>query len=138
MSHLCTIATQLKSLPAIQAACLALGWTLSAGGVVRYYAGDGPPVDYHIDLNDPALARYNIGLRRTADGFEVLLDNAMRLPHSLPAGQLGGETPRILNSLRREYAKAVILAVAKRQGRRVHQTVEADGRIRLRLSGGRH
>jgi hypothetical protein len=140
MSHLCTIHTQLKSIPDVASACTALGWTLYTGGRVRYYYGEGETCDYTITFGgaDASLAStYNLGLQRQPDGtYKVLCDNSMRGPVRRD-GTLAGETPRILSTLKHQYAKALVRTQAHRLGARVVEEQLADGTVRMRLSGGR-
>jgi Protein of unknown function (DUF1257) len=141
MSHLASIKTQLKDPAAIQAACQALGWTIKENAYNRYYRGQAEMCDFVAEFGttEPSLSRtYNLGFQRQQDGtYRVLCDNSMHGPMILDEGRLGGQTPRILNSLKQQYGVEVIRRKAQQMGARVQMQRAADGSMVMNLQGGR-
>lgn len=140
MSHLTSIKTQLKDRAAIEAACKALGWTIKENAYNRYYRGQAELCDFVAEFGEtePALSQtYNVGFQRQQDGtYRVLMDNSMHGPVILQEGVLGGQTPRILNSLKQRYGLEVLRAKAHQRGARTHVHQAADGSFILDITGG--
>lgn len=140
MSHLTSVKTQFKNRAALEAACKALGWTIKENAYNRFYRGNAEMCDFVAEFGDtePMLSRtYNLGFQRQPDGtYRILCDNSMAGEVILVEGKLGGQTPRILNSLKQRYGLEVLRAKAHQRGARTQVQQAADGSYVLDIVGG--
>src|SRR5262245_39391573 len=133
MSHLTNIKTQFKDRALLQAACKALGWAIHENARVRYYSGAAEMCEFIAEFGDAESylsQTYNLGFQRQQDGtYRILCDNSMRGPIILQEGKIGGETVRILNSLKQQYACLKLDQTARQNGGRSVIEKQRDGSL---------
>lgn len=110
MSHFTTIKTEIRDIPALEAACADLKLQLHQGGLARGYAGKTRLGDYVIKCDGP----YDIALNRTAGGaYELSTD--WYLNHV--AIQVGENYGRLLDL----YQHHLVSAKARARGLTAHK-----------------
>jgi hypothetical protein len=105
MSHWTTIKTQVKSLPALAAACGQLGLPLIANAIARGYGHNTQKADYVIRLKGP----YDIAVQRQADGTLAMTTDWW---HGHVEKEVGAE----FSTLLAEYNHAITAQAAQEQG----------------------
>lgn len=138
MSHVVTIATEIRDLQAVKAACKRLGWEFLEGQTTyKWYGesvGDYPlPTGFtaadlgkcHHAIRVPG-ARYEVGLVRRGNSFVPMWDYWY-------SGGLSEDTG---NKLAQAYAVEKAKAEARRRGHTVTEAAMPDGSIRLLVSVG--
>ena len=138
MSQECKIKTRLRNLQLIKRAVADIGWTFHDTGVVRTYWGTSETCAHTIEMiGDRVNPKYNLGLQQEPDGsWGIVCDNSMLGPEIKAEGVYGGETPRIVATLKAAYAKQGVNAAARLKHGKVrdHGVITQDGRRKRLLS----
>jgi len=123
MSHWTAIDLQIKSIPALRAACQELGCHLTEGNTATGYSGMSTQVDMNITIPE---TRYTIGVKRNSDGtFKMVADFYNRKLRAT-VGENG-------NLLKQRYAICAAEQAARRKGYTVTRQNLNDGKIKLKV-----
>lgn len=129
MSHIAKIQLQIKDLDALADAAESLGCELVRDQKdFLWYDGRRNPCDHAIRVKNAKRRTYEIGVIADGEGnyrLECDFWNSGGLENIV-----GAEAKK----LRQAYAESAATRQAKRQGFRVHRTVNENGVVRLRLT----
>jgi hypothetical protein len=124
MSHFTTIETQIRDIPALQAACRELGLTLLENTDARGYSSNNIKGDLVIRLRGP----YDVALNRQQDGSYGLTTDWW-------AGHVERELGAGYGKLLQLYGVHKAQAEAKRKGYTTRRQSLSDGSIKLTIGG---
>ena len=124
MSHFTTIETQIRDIPALQAACRELGLTLLESTMARGYSSNNIKGDYVIRLKGP----YDVALTRQQDGSYGLTTDWW-------AGHVERELGAGYGKLLQLYGVHKAQAEARRKGYTTRRQSLSDGSIKLTIGG---
>jgi hypothetical protein len=124
MSHFTSIQTQIRDIPALQAACRELGLTLLESTLARGYSSNTLKGDYVIRLRGP----YDVALNRQPDGRYGLTTDWW-------AGHVEQEVGKGYGRLLQLYGVHKAQAEARRKGYTTRRQQLGDGSIKLTIGG---
>ena len=136
MSHWTTLKTQVRSIPALAAACTQLGVSLVAKGIARGYYNQRQAADYVIRLPGP----YDIAVQQQEDG-------TLGLTTDWYAGHVQNAVGENFETLLSEYSHALTAQTAEAEGlqwyriasqedaERVNQELGLDGEEAVTYGG---
>ncbi|MEI7435997.1 MAG: DUF1257 domain-containing protein [bacterium] len=124
MSHFTTIATQIKDISALRAACTELGVALIENAVARGYGSNSHKGEYVIKLKGP----YDIAVNRQPDG-------TFGFTSDFWGGHIEKEVGTNYGRLLQLYGVHKAIAEARRKGYTTRRQTLGDGAIKLVIGG---